>query len=220
VQQAKREERNSLKGGYEMKVRKQKEVGFTLIELLVVIAIIAILAAILFPVFARAREKARTGSCQSNLKQIAHGLAMYVNDYDQVLPYRNWGATVNYCIVDQLFPYVKNEQLFVCPSLPTGHGSYPPNHPRSSCVAYNLSYGCNEHLFGDGVRHETYITYPGRAYTFADINHYFFRAEDAGQIGRLPNRHLDGLNAAFYDGHVKWFKREAAFYELRRGLTP
>ncbi len=194
--------------------------GFTLIELLVVIAIIAILAAILFPVFARAREKARSSSCQSNLKQLATGIAMYVSDYDQFLPYRPWGATVNYCIVEQLYPYVKNEQLFVCPSLPTGHGSYPSNHPRASCLSQQLAYGINEYLFGDGVRHETSIIYSGKAYTVADINHYFFRAEDAGHRGRLPARHTDGLNAAFYDGHVKWFKLESAFNELRRGLTP
>ena len=64
--------------------------GFTLIELLVVIAIIAILAAILFPVFAKAREKARQASCESNLKQLALGMLMYAQDYDEKLP-ANWG---------------------------------------------------------------------------------------------------------------------------------
>src|SRR4028119_422853 len=66
--------------------RKQYRAGFTLIELLVVIAIIAILAAILFPVFARARENARRASCQSNLKQLGLAFAQYTQDYDEMLP--------------------------------------------------------------------------------------------------------------------------------------
>src|SRR3954464_7101760 len=90
--------------------------GFTLIELLVVIAIIALLAAILFPVFGRARENARRSSCQSNLKQIGLGILQYVQDYDGAFPYArvlstpkiNWGQSI--------MPYVKSVQLFVCPS--------------------------------------------------------------------------------------------------------
>jgi len=99
-----------------------RRTGFTLIELLVVIAIIAILAAILFPVFARAREKARQSSCTSNLKQIGTAFMMYVQDYDEVLPdtvmgrdapdhparTRAWTAVI--------MPYVKNQELFKCPS--------------------------------------------------------------------------------------------------------
>ena len=89
--------------------------GFTLIELLVVIAIIAILAAILFPVFARARENARRASCSSNLKQIGLGLIQYSQDYDEKYPYSRtdpdpapWQT--------KIFPYVKSSQLFACPS--------------------------------------------------------------------------------------------------------
>ncbi len=95
--------------------------GFTLIELLVVIAIIAILAAILFPVFARARENARRSSCQSNLKQIGLGFAQYTQDYDEKLPatdgwYRTspTGPTATWDLLIQ--PYVKSTQILTCPS--------------------------------------------------------------------------------------------------------
>ena len=108
--------------------------GFTLIELLVVIAIIAILAAILFPVFARAREKARQSTCTSNLKQIGLAIRMYSQDYDETFPNSKIaGMTSNYSEpaisnimipVERYYggwptlmaPYVKNTQLFWCPS--------------------------------------------------------------------------------------------------------
>ena len=89
--------------------------AFTLIELLVVIAIIAILAAILFPVFARARENARRASCQSNLKQIGLGIMQYTQDYDERYPDRFIGNEVN-SWRRQIFPYVKSTQIFRCPS--------------------------------------------------------------------------------------------------------
>lgn len=98
-----------------------KSQGFTLIELLVVIAIIAILAAILFPVFARARENARRSACQSNLKQIGIGLLQYAQDYDGVLVprrrYKDAGSnTWDFRWTDLIQPYVKSDQLFNCPS--------------------------------------------------------------------------------------------------------
>ncbi len=107
--------------------------GFTLIELLVVIAIIAILAAILFPVFAQAREKARASSCVSNLKQISTGLLMYSQDYDeQMCP-----CQINTGTWDQLAaPYIKNLQVFVCPD----RTSNPQAGGRL------LSYGMNYRL--------------------------------------------------------------------------
>src|SRR5579875_2422284 len=83
--------------------------GFTLIELLVVIAIIAILAAILFPVFAQAREKARQTSCLSNEKQIGLGLMQYVQDYDEVYPYMTFNGG-NYDWTYAVGPYIKNGQ--------------------------------------------------------------------------------------------------------------
>ena len=108
-----------------------KRKGFTLIELLVVIAIIAILASILFPVFARARENARRSSCQSNLKQIGLGLLQYTQDFDEKMPLVYVGQISRgpgdrysgYTWHDCIFPYVKGEQLFNCPSMTFGTAS-------------------------------------------------------------------------------------------------
>jgi prepilin-type N-terminal cleavage/methylation domain-containing protein/prepilin-type processing-associated H-X9-DG protein len=98
--------------------------GFTLIELLVVIAIIAILAAILFPVFAQAREKARGAACLSNVKQLGLAIQMYVQDYDETLP-NHAADTANFLDVKApanwlkaIAPYTKNTQIFYCPSAP------------------------------------------------------------------------------------------------------
>ena len=90
--------------------------AFTLIELLVVIAIIAILASILFPVFARAREQARKAACQSNLKQIGLGVMMYVQDYDEKYPFANMGYTPGGRIHEVLVPYIKSTQVWICPT--------------------------------------------------------------------------------------------------------
>jgi prepilin-type N-terminal cleavage/methylation domain-containing protein/prepilin-type processing-associated H-X9-DG protein len=119
----------------------RKRTGFTLIELLVVIAIIAILAAILFPVFAQAREKARQSGCLSNLKQIGTGLMMYAQDYDEAYPCNwfggLWATTPNgrmYKWMDAVYPYVKNEQVFSCPSDGSARKKYIyyKNLPRES----------------------------------------------------------------------------------------
>ncbi|MDQ3813290.1 MAG: DUF1559 domain-containing protein [Armatimonadota bacterium] len=93
--------------------------GFTLIELLVVIAIIALLAAILFPVFGRARENARRSSCQSNLKQIGLGIAQYVQDYDEMMVPVEVGTGSADTWHTLLQPYLKSRQILVCPSSPS-----------------------------------------------------------------------------------------------------
>ncbi|MBC7807271.1 MAG: DUF1559 domain-containing protein [Akkermansiaceae bacterium] len=109
-----------------------KHSAFTLIELLVVIAIIAILAAILFPVFAQAREKARQTSCLSNCKQVGLGMLQYLQDSDETFP-RAWyidntpsDPVLRYKWVDGIAPYVKNEAMFTCPSDDDGSGGNKP----------------------------------------------------------------------------------------------
>jgi prepilin-type N-terminal cleavage/methylation domain-containing protein/prepilin-type processing-associated H-X9-DG protein len=99
-----------------MEVLNMNRKAFTLIELLVVIAIIAILAAILFPVFARARAKAQQAACMSNLKQIALALRMYATDFDDVLPYGNGGGRQWWATTSPLMRYTKSSDIFICPS--------------------------------------------------------------------------------------------------------
>src|SRR5919205_1440213 len=133
---------------------KRTRWGFTLIELLVVIAIIAILAAILFPVFAQARDKARGASCLSNTKQQALAFAMYAQDYDETTVLAYWGDW-SPCCADrgghypwdkQLTPYMKNKAVYTCPSLPganwdTLKGAYGPGdaYDFPSVIGYGLN---------------------------------------------------------------------------------
>ncbi|HEX3000267.1 MAG TPA: prepilin-type N-terminal cleavage/methylation domain-containing protein [Armatimonadota bacterium] len=204
--------------------KKYRERGFTLIELLVVIAIIAILAAILFPVFARARENARKTTCLSNAKQIATSLAMYVQDYDQAYPYymitRPAGWPYAYMSGDlsasmqmdswpmDLEPYMKNCKVFFCPSDP--NSSQAPAKPldnptlRSSYVyRYCLAW------FAEGKW--------GRPLCETD----FDRPADTVMIYESKDWHADKyglwhsgtnypgavlLNSVYADGHAKIWK--------------
>ena len=183
--------------------------GFTLIELLVVIAIIAILAAILFPVFARARENARRASCQSNLKQIALGIAQYTQDYDEKLPIRYYAAVPDYAggWAAVIQPYVKSNQLFQCPSEPTA----PDNNDirvgeTVSDYGYNYSLG-----FGTDSVSLASIDFPSVTVMNFDFN---ARPASSGWFDNSLNpasvrRHLDGANYSFVDGHVKWYRPES-----------
>jgi prepilin-type N-terminal cleavage/methylation domain-containing protein/prepilin-type processing-associated H-X9-DG protein len=149
--------------------QKKANKAFTLIELLVVIAIIAILAAILFPVFAQAREKARQTSCLSNHKQLALAALSYSNDYDEKFPIVG-GATEPYTVLDgvrnaanQPFngwslvmqPYIKNRQVFLCPSMPqtfegTGTCAKYNGRPITNHYSYNYLLGSDDsYPFGD-----------------------------------------------------------------------
>lgn len=145
--------------------------GFTLIELLVVIAIIAILAAILFPVFARAREKARQTSCLANQKQIGLAVLMYAQDYDERFPpaYTGSGDARVSGFYDSVGPYTKNEQMYICPSdrfttssnrtnLDIGEGFYRRTMVASYGMVYTFSWsGAGYPYFGGNtlwVRHD------------------------------------------------------------------
>src|SRR5579872_215349 len=131
---------------------RSSRAGFTLIELLVVIAIIAILAAILFPVFAQAREKARTASCLSNCKQIALATMQYIQDYDEEFMKQDVNAATNsndgypllntglagadmFNYKDEILPYTKNEQIWICPTN-QANGSLKPAPPN---IGYHMN---------------------------------------------------------------------------------
>jgi prepilin-type N-terminal cleavage/methylation domain-containing protein/prepilin-type processing-associated H-X9-DG protein len=199
--------------------------GFTLIELLVVIAIIAILAAILFPVFAKARENARKASCSSNLRQLSLSAAQYSQDYDELcVPLRVGGAgSAAFSWRQCIDPYLKNAGVSRCPSIPNLAIGYTYNHT----------------LGAGGGRALAQIPLPAQTPAFADANGIndvlqslvvVIPSGTGGQFGNLGRRltnsanppaasytdtrdgrvdgdkHLDGANYAFADGHVKWYR--------------
>jgi prepilin-type N-terminal cleavage/methylation domain-containing protein len=161
--------------------------GFTLIELLVVIAIIAILAAILFPVFARAREKARQTSCLSNIKELALGTLMYAQDYDEVHSWwdRNtYDETLSpFYPARAIYPYVKNLQIFACPSgadIPGGHTTDPNTwnqyHDYHTPGPVSLGYGWNDYIFGASQSSPlkmALVRYPAGTLMVSDSVHMF-----------------------------------------------
>jgi prepilin-type N-terminal cleavage/methylation domain-containing protein/prepilin-type processing-associated H-X9-DG protein len=181
---------------------RNKSGAFTLIELLVVIAIIAILAAILFPVFARARENARRASCQSNEKNLVLSIMQYTQDYDERMP-NHWPGGVDTKLqwINTLQPYVKNYQVFFCPSA-SGKNSGAAVSSANMAYGYNWAYLNNVALAAITSPTETLLL----ADTGLNATAYVINIPAHG-ASRQPNDiHLEGCNFAFVDGHVKWMK--------------
>ncbi len=196
-----------------------KRRGFTLIELLVVIAIIAILAAILFPVFARAREKARQSSCLSNQKQWVVSWQMYIQDYDENIPPYclrivdppGWGLTW----YQLLEPYVKNNQIRLCPS-----------NTGASSQNYGLSYAYNGYYlrdpqwgFGEGADTLAEVSYPAECFVMGEGDQGMYFLYYPGQTGYEQyvgwERHNAGANYNFVDGHAKWLSKTYVYGNWR-----
>lgn len=214
--------------GLEFRATQRQSTGraFTLIELLVVIAIIAILAAILFPVFAQAREAARKTSCMNNNKQIALGTMQYVQDYDETFPkgWQGYPAAIYWFTVIE--PYIKSngtttvQGVYKCPSWTTSTGA---------SRAYGWNIGCNDtsplyaNGFGyyplDGVPYRTLsaINYPADTIFCGDISQYpsggnqLYIVWVATDYRYTPVRHQGGANYCFADGHAKWLKQDYAY---------
>lgn len=181
--------------------------GFTLIELLVVIAIIAILAAILFPVFARAREKARQSSCLSNMKQIGLAFQMYVQDYDSRTPLNMASYTPANCVWPvTMEPYMKNEQILQCPSEPDLDRGYAQPYGWGY---HKLHVGPVTTDWGGGIPLAK-IEHPAQVMAFgeSETNGYqhgvFSDTNQWGYDRWAPGRHNGGMNCNFVDGHAKW----------------
>jgi prepilin-type N-terminal cleavage/methylation domain-containing protein/prepilin-type processing-associated H-X9-DG protein len=208
----------------------RKGMGFTLIELLVVIAIIAILASILFPVFARARENARRSSCQSNLKQLGLGIMQYTQDYDE--KYYSRGSNRGWA--GAIFPYVKSTQVFACPSDSSStnafisysynwnFGQYAPSlsaltAPAKTVMLYEaIGYAANPSVPGEMDSASTNGFLGDVPFYFAtgpiDNTYWASPVNNPGTVnGRAlkEGRHLEGANYLIADGHVKWYRPTA-----------
>jgi prepilin-type N-terminal cleavage/methylation domain-containing protein/prepilin-type processing-associated H-X9-DG protein len=188
--------------------------GFTLIELLVVIAIISILASILFPVFARAREKGRAAACLSNVKQITLAFLMYSSDYDEIITPGALGADLWH---DLIYPYTHNRQIYVCPSRKDRQMGYAVN---------NLVAGVSEGAMFDPAVKILMMDIPPEAIgSTSSSRGTEWWANSLSGVGipiplpagvtdgdntfkhaSQPERHNDGMNIGYGDGHAKWGK--------------
>jgi len=193
--------------------------GFTLIELLVVIAIIAILAAILFPVFARAREKARQNSCLSNLKQISLGCHMYFQDNDEhLLNYRHeLPGSTGIKWQHMIEPYMKNSQIYLCPS---GDRTYGSGSVATSHYGWNYQYLS---FFPSSAVAATLaeVTRPAETIMIGECGPggwggVVYAPASASwkatytDVYNRPSIHSGGSNYGFCDGHAKWLRDSEA----------
>lgn len=201
------------------RAKRRSRRGFTLIELLVVIAIVCVLAAILFPVFARARENGRRASCQSNLKQIGVATMQYLQDNDErymLHAHVEGGVQVSDSWFVPLQAYIKSEQVFKCPSNPGNERNVFPDNDNSP-IDPDTDYIQNG-LFVHAI-HAAKIETPALQ-IFAAERQVNYNVEDYHPWPEPGNScqpewsnahktvHLDGSNYLFADGHVKWYRWE------------
>ncbi len=187
--------------------------GFTLVELLVVIAIIAILAAMLMPVFAQAKSRAQESACLSNVRQVAMAMLMYAHDSDQRLCPTREDKT--WLWTHFVYPYVSNEELFVCPV------ASPRTYTEVWDKRGELSYGLNRHLEDTETNQPRFLTefeQPSRTIFFADSTcgptdgkagfRGFQVREDRAPDTKsgVSSRHRGRANVAFVDGHVRSYR--------------
>ena len=206
--------------------------AFTLIELLVVVAIIGILAAMLFPVFAQAREGARKAQCMSNMRQLGIGLTMYISDYDDVCfffahdrdlsrldPTRPLGATRDNRWWNQILPYTRmGGALLVCPS-DTGRAPHASENGQAGRALVPRSYVANRMVEGlslaavDRPADVVCVTEKS-GHPRADDSWYeppknLYDKPSLGEPVLAMRRHREGVNAMFFDGHATWLNRGA-----------
>jgi prepilin-type N-terminal cleavage/methylation domain-containing protein/prepilin-type processing-associated H-X9-DG protein len=210
--------------------KRRQHRAFTLIELLVVIAIIAILASILFPVFARARENARRSSCQSNLKQIGLGFMQYTQDYDEKLPFLdNEQDCPNFASAAapdnpgrSIQPYIKSYQIFRCSSAIDTSGTDPGTGNASSYMMNGVVF--RKTGLSLAAIPETATTIGMQDYRYASTRLYLAPLKVAsGFTYALYNQdygslHFDGGNLLFMDGHVK-FRKATSIQWTEYGLN-
>jgi len=212
-------------------IHRERNRGFTLIELLVVIAIIAILAAILFPVFAQARETARKAACQSNLKQIGNGWMMYAQDYDERAPLNTYNSftfndqdpnTPNLFMAQIMFiriqPYVKNLDILRCPSdgYPLRDTDTTGLHPNNASLGTTAMMSYGSHWYGNWKMAE--ILAPSDFFLAYEQTYWVWPENTTGNFswrstppydvngGTFKALHQNQINMLYADGHVKALK--------------